>query len=119
MITLKPLPREKPMTKRQEQVRSLHNFTIHTISQKGIDPDEMAWVAGRVAHMLGGTKKDMSSDDINTAIEYIRFLLSKMQLLKTKKLTALARELFNPGGGRKTSITSFPRPRKNHRRTKN
>lgn len=116
MITIKPIPREKAVSAIRRKRMELRNFTIHAISHGQLNKEEVAWVAQRVAHMLGGKKKgELSNKEINTAIEYIRFLLSKMQLLKTKRLTALARELFHPGDGRKTQIVSFVRPKRDRR----
>ncbi len=112
MITFKPIPRESSAAVRKVGSRQLHNFIVHSISKSKMDPSEMSWVADKVALMLRQKKKDLTRDEINTAIEYIRFLLSKMLTLKTKNLVRVARELFSPGQGRKTSIASFPRRKK-------
>lgn len=113
MITLKPLPREgKNRTVRPKKPDNLMNFTIRAISKSKLDRSELAWVAGKVASMLGKKKANLSNNEINTAIEYIRFLLSKMHLLKTKRLATLAREILSPGESHKTRISSFVRPRR-------
>jgi hypothetical protein len=112
MITFKPIPRESTAAVRRVTPQRLHNFIVHSISKSKIDPEEMSWVATKVADMLRRKKKDMTNEEINTAIEYIRFLLSKMLTLKTKNLVRVARELFSPGEGRKTNIASFPRRKK-------
>lgn len=113
MVTIKPLPNERSMARTREIKRVvLNNFTVRAISKNKINAEEMAYVAAKVASMLGKKKTNLSNDEINTAIDYIRFLLSKMHLLKTKRLVTLARELFSPGEARKTKISAMNRPRR-------
>lgn len=88
MITFKPLPCERPVKNRTRT-----GFTLQPISKTTLDEEQMIWVAGKVSEMLYTKKGDLTRDEINTAIEYTRFLLSKMQLLKVKNLKKLALQI--------------------------
>jgi len=112
MIKLKPLPSEQSSSSRSPSKLDLRNFTIRAISNQKIDPKEMKWVAERVAHILREKGDQLTKQEIDSVIHSIRILLSKMQLLKARWFTKLAREILNPGEGHTTrsNVLVLPRP---------
>lgn len=95
MISFKPIPRETPArTPVRSTAKPKKQFKIHPVSSGKIGNDQMAWVARRIADMLSDKRKDLSKEEINQTIDYVRLLLHKMQVIKTKKLEQLASEFI-------------------------
>lgn len=116
-MAYKTIPREKKIPENIVTPAQLRDWTSKKITDGKLNAEQMARVASLITRMIEDKKDDWTSSEITTAIGYIRFLLSKMQLLQTKKLVALARELFNPGSSdHTTNILTHVRPK---RRTRN
>jgi hypothetical protein len=115
MIGIKPLPLEKSNNRSSRQKLNLRDFTVRAISDQKIDSKEMKWVAERVAHILGEKGDRLTKKEIDSVINSIRILLSKMQLLKARGFTKLARELLHPGEGHTTRSNVLVLPRRSKR----
>lgn len=114
MIFPKPIPSEKLGIQTPHRF-NFRNFTVKAISDRKINPKEMQWVAERVAHILSEKGDRLTRKEIDSVINSIRILLSKMQLLKARGFTKLARELLNPGEGHTTRSNVLVLPRRTKR----
>jgi hypothetical protein len=108
----KMIPVEKTRTP-QKKV-DLYGFTSRMISNSKIDAREMKWVADRVAKILE-KGQELTKKEVDSVIHSIRILLSKMQLLKARGFTKLAREILNPGEGHTTRSNVLVLPRRTKR----
>lgn len=111
-----PFPNKVPveMTRTLQKKVDLYGFTSRMISNSKINPQEMKWVVDRVAKILE-KGQELTKKEVDSAIHSIRILLSKMQLLKARGFTKLAREILNPGEGHTTRSNILVLPRRTKR----